>query len=383
MIVAKRFKSLLLSIFDFVPVKIHWLFWCTLSLIAGICWYSNHSVLLLIFGLVSALALLFLQGCRRALLVCFCFFLGFLRPYLINNNYMHVKKIMDNNTLTGTALLVNTEHTKNKYYKYRVSLKLISVHTISNKVACLTNKIIQVYMPKKIEATLADTVFINSLLIKSGNNNNYSGYLMKEGIAATAFVQKLDYKLLYRPDFSLARAVHLLRENLKNRLQKKMSAPTAALFVSIFLGLTSHKSESLNQKIKEKLSYWGTLHYLARSGLHLVLIIIFLSFFLRCVPCHFVVKQSLILVLVGVYALLTWPSISFMRSMLTIVIYQSCIYKNLPVHGLQVITLVCFVLLVYNPFYLFFLDFQLSFAFTFALAWFNELKLLSIVKRFQ
>ena len=98
-------------------------------------------------------------------------------------------------------------------------------------------------------------------------------------------------------------------------------------------------------------------------------------YLLRFFPLHFFLKQLILLLLVLLYHLFTFPSISFLRALITYILYKICVFQNLSYNPLHILSLTTFGVLLVNPFQLFFLDFQLSFGLTFALAWFNEVRL--------
>jgi competence protein ComEC len=145
------------------------------------------------------------------------------------------------------------------------------------------------------------------------------------------------------------------------------------LFSTIFLGNKDGVKKRLNnEKIFFKL--WGISHYLARSGLHLVVFLALLELLLRLIPITFVLKQIISLCIAMIYFLLSWSSLSFMRAFLTFIMYKICLLLGLSSNFLHLVILTCFITLLYNPAHLFFLDFQLSFGLTFALAWFNHIQ---------
>ena len=145
------------------------------------------------------------------------------------------------------------------------------------------------------------------------------------------------------------------------------------LFSTIFLGAHTRDKNTFDD-IREDFITWGIAHYLARSGLHLIVIIVMLMFFLKKIPLNFSVKQIIILFFVICYSLFSWTSISYLRAFLMLILHmicRACSVEYQPFH-IMMITTLCVVL--DNPFQLFFLDFQLSFLLTGALAWHSFLQ---------
>jgi competence protein ComEC len=178
---------------------------------------------------------------------------------------------------------------------------------------------------------------------------------------------------LQRPYFSINRWLIEKRNALLQKAEKKLSPLSFTLFASIFWGKKELNNYHM-EPIKDQFKIWGILHYLARSGLHVLLFIILWNWIFSFLPFRFGIKQLLLgLIIVG-YHLLSWPSISFIRSIISFVFYKICLFNDLQINILHLLALTCTLVLLVNPFQLFFLDFQLSFGLTFALAWLSLLQ---------
>jgi competence protein ComEC len=128
------------------------------------------------------------------------------------------------------------------------------------------------------------------------------------------------------------------------------------------------------EEYKKHFNVWGISHHLARSGLHLLLLIIVFQVVLSALSVSFFMRQFILLGIVLLYSALSWSSVSYMRAFITFIFYTCCNLLKMPVKLLPIIALVTIIVLVFNPAQLFFLDFQLSFGLTFALGWLNHLK---------
>ncbi len=209
----------------------------------------------------------------------------------------------------------------------------------------------------------------NNISRKNNTSATYSDYLCKEGLLGIVCNQKLDYSLLERPAFSLWRMINQYKQSLYRRICNKINAPTSALFSCIFWGMPA---THLNKNIRIIFNNWGLSHYLARSGLHLVIFIVGWMFILQFIPINFKLKQLFLVILCLIYTLLTGQSISFVRAFLISLISHigKAFYQQNTL--LHFICIICLLILLYNPMQLFFLDFQLTFALTFALAFLAE-----------
>jgi ComEC/Rec2-related protein len=213
---------------------------------------------------------------------------------------------------------------------------------------------------------VGDVVFTRNVSIKVPNKDSFKSYAIKEQLLGTARQKQFKAPVIYHPTYSVSRFIQTKRENLARTLQQKMSAGCFKYFSYLFLG--NKKITRHNELIREYCKYWGISHYLARSGLHLVLFAIATDLLFRFLPLPFIVKELTLLCIFIIYALLSWSSISFLRSLLMLCSYKIarlCIQQT---NVLHILCLTTWYVLLVNPIQLFFLDFQLSFGITFLLA---------------
>jgi ComEC/Rec2-related protein len=236
----------------------------------------------------------------------------------------------------------------------------------------LSNHSLYIYSKSISDLQVCSTIVIHKIVIKKVENPSFALYLSKEKVAGTIFIEKLDFKTLSVPP-SWHRYLANWKNNIYLTLQNKMSTKTFALFSSIFLGNRANVKKEMDYA-KEPFKIWGTSHYLARSGLHLVIFVLVWQFLLSLIPIVFWIKQIILISLISTYSLFSWSSVSFERALLMFLIYKFCIISGKPSHYVHLIILVTGIVLILNPLQLFFLDFQLSFGLTFALAWFNHMQ---------
>lgn len=293
--------------------------------------------------------------------------LGFVRNYQTISYYRSFPFNITEKTATIRGILTNYSHNPVSRFSH---CHTIAVHMIQNsKQQTKSSYSIQLYTQKKLTAEVGDTIELKDMCLKHPKDDEFYRYLMKEGIAATGFKQEQHVTLLSRNSISPTRWIFNAKQTLFRTFKAAVNKQTFAFFSAIFLGEKTalKQDKSLESPFKQ----WGIVHYLARSGLHLVIIISLCSFLMQWIPVGFVYKQFLLASLVTLYALLSWTSISFMRALLIFFMYTLCLLSRRPHHLMQLLLLCCFVFLLINPLYVLFLDFQLSFGLTFALAWLN------------
>lgn len=164
------------------------------------------------------------------------------------------------------------------------------------------------------------------------------------------------------------RMIRFRPPSMGNRLleisRQRLSKKAHTLYSAVFLG---HKDLSDSLEIKEPFVRTGLIHFMARSGLHVLMITDLVGKLLKFlfVPWHLSwLLQLLFLIL---YSLFSWPSVSFSRAILMVVLslLGNRIGKNVSFD--HYFYLVLFCTLFTNPYQLFCLDFQLSFSLTMAL----------------
>lgn len=203
---------------------------------------------------------------------------------------------------------------------------------------------------------------LRNIICKHPKNLSFRRYLIKEKIWAVAHPQYLSYKILTQPH-RYQQIINALKQKTFYSSCKYLSSLARNLYTSIFLG---KKAKShMTQENKHSFQVWGLSHYLARSGLHLMILVSILSFFLLAFPIPLQAKHICIALCVACYHLATFPSIAFIRALTMYALYIVCLLTKTPCCSLHILMLTCLATLIYNPLQLFFLDFQLSFAATF------------------
>ncbi len=216
---------------------------------------------------------------------------------------------------------------------------------------------------------VGDTVTLERVFFRPpADGGEYWRYLIKEGLVAHVRARPESFTVVEHPPRSFYRSVSALRNRILESAKKELAPQTFALFTSIFWGKHAVDQRQLDT-IREEFRPWGILHYLARAGLHLTMLIMLLQKAVTFLPLPFMVRTVLGAGLIGAYALLSWSSISFIRAVLVFFLFVLCTLLWTPSHGLYRLTLACFLILLSNPLQLFFLDFQLSFLVTFVFMW--------------
>jgi predicted membrane metal-binding protein len=231
---------------------------------------------------------------------------------------------------------------------------------------------LQIYVAHKPTFIVADHIILHNVQLKPPGDTDFRKYLIKQGVLASLFLTTYTHTLQHRPKYSFQRWIWQKRDVTARAIETKLSRKVYAFFCAVFLGNRTWNKYYV-EKISDEFKQWGAVHYMVRAGLHLVSFVVIWHTLFQFIPLSFVLKQLTLLMICLLYYLLSWSSIAFLRAFLTFLMYKCALILNIGTHSLHTITLITLLVLITNPMHLFFLDFQLSFAVTFALAWFNHI----------
>lgn len=351
----------------FLPFSLPLSIQTTFTIIPGVIAGYGGFYYLIYTGLFFAAGLLL--GCWKrlfsfkktiSLFILFCFAAG--RTFIYINHRAHLFPLY-NVTLEGSVESIT--YTDTKPWRYNAIISVSHIYTIDgwHKIPCT----IQLYTHNAPAFSVADSIHCSIDQI-SQPTGDFVWYLYKEGIDATAFQRTITSHIINHPTYSLQRYIHEKRKKFHQALERKMNSATFALFSSLFLGNRTAIKQDLEEQ-KPLFKAWGISHFLARSGLHLLLFVMILEWLLKLIPLYFRMKQLILIALTMVYTLFSWSGISFIRALYTFLFYKAATLQALPFHSMYALGLVCSIILLYNPLQLFFLDFQLTFLLTFCLIW--------------
>lgn len=268
--------------------------------------------------------------------------------------------------LVGTV--IDYTRVENNLFKHRLTIK---TDLISNQFQQPSKQdfTLYIYTKKFPRAYLGDLILIKNLVLRPNSDQQFQFFLIKNQINASTFIPNLDFKKIYNPNQpTFAKYKRYLLKTINN----KMSAQTKVMFNSIFLGNKLQDKNQINH-IKHNFQTWGIVHYLARSGLHLVIISTIWQTVCRTIWLPLIASNLIILLFIAIFSLLSWTALPFMRALIVIVIYRICQLCHLQLNLIHALNISCIILIFANPISLFGLDFQLSFFLTYGLVLFSQI----------
>ncbi|MBP6869306.1 ComEC/Rec2 family competence protein [Candidatus Babeliales bacterium] len=233
------------------------------------------------------------------------------------------------------------------------------------------NKKVYLFVPfyTKVWIKPHQKIVLKNIIFKHPISTSYQEYLIREKIWATAHQKWLSYSTIEKPSLFMQQMDELYNISFQ-KAGLTLSQLTHTLYLSIFCG-KKFKSQTTTE-IKRLFQYWGISHHLARSGLHLIILIGLLLFLLSFIPCSSSKKQWFVMTLLSFYYITTYPSVAFMRAFYMYIFYTLCKQLHIPSNPLHILLITTLFILTLNPHHLFFLDFQLSFSITALILWFFQ-----------
>lgn len=235
------------------------------------------------------------------------------------------------------------------------------------------NHTLLLYLQKdSASATLkqGDRLLVYTRIAPPANNGNpeefdYVRYLIRKGGSATAYVPSLHWRVMngnHPPTLTLAQVANDCREEVV-MLYRGLNFTDDNL--AVLSALTIGSKENLSDDVKETYSVAGASHVLALSGLHIgflyALLLIIVSTISRRSRRFKPIGLALIIAALWAFAFVTGLSPSVVRSVIMcslVAVASLQPEKTLPIN---ILASTAFLMLVYNPLWLFDVGFQLSF----------------------
>ena len=297
----------------------------------------------------------------------FIFLSGALLLQNQKNENLDILKKIENKKIDILATVTNKENINSNNIKEEILLKVKSLKQNNQYEPANFNLLCYTYTSTNMIP--GQEVKIKDIEIKktgkNKQNNPFRYFLLKNKVLSSFFAKRLNYNIISKNINPIKQFIYKIRKKTFQRIKNKLSKETFPYFSSIFLG---NKKENISSKQKNIFNVWGISHYLARSGLHIVIFIIIWQLIFNFIPIPLKTKSLFLLIVSMIYLAFSWPSLSFMRAFFIFILYNISKIFNKQANFLHILTTICILILINNPIQLFFLDFQLTFALTFALS---------------
>lgn len=357
------------------PYNLHPLSFCVMAYIGGIlaqAYGHGHCALLVVIIFMTA------AYCKKNVytlaIACCCtlFFAGgMVRFFYEKTGYdtLFARPSADRYSCTGRVYDITAY--AHPYFKKRITL-------ITDNLLCTTDptfvyrktSFVYLYTPAHENCQIDDEITIRQIALKKPKMRTDYIRTMRSNVIAIIFDGQPTYTVKKAPGYSWHHYFFDIRSQTSAAVCAHIEKSVQPLYTALFLG---NKTDTpITTYTTSRFSLWGISHHLARSGLHLVIVVWLWLLCLQRLPISYASKYGLLAFLGATYYLLSWSSISFDRACLSFALYKICSYRRTPLDPMHAISLVLLAFLLTCPAHLLCLDFQLSFGLTYALAWFNH-----------
>ena len=348
-----------------------------LGILVGFRFIIPITLVVALFAIaVLSLMLLYYQYRKRFSTTVFFSILSYSAFLLLGimTVYLHQEKYNTNHYLNyiksrdeTIVLSINKVLKPDKYTsKYIASVSQIATNTTTGKVLLLLTdslKLLQLGDKIVIRAT-----FKNIPSPKNPYGFDYNTYMNHQEVYKQLYCAR--YVYLGRAN-SIRKWAASWRKTLISRLKNKgFDSKSFAIFKGLLLG----EKSSIDNALRQDYGRAGVLHILAISGLHIGILLWLLNFvfkWLERIKYGIIIKSIFIITLLWLYALLTGLSPSVVRAVTMFSFVTIGIHLKRGTYILNTFFAALFILLLFNPFYIYSVGFQLSFAAVFGIVLFQ------------
>ena len=362
-----------------------------ISLMIGILlqWYFSLSIFVLFFVgaffIVNYFSFNFLslslkykfRSAQTIFLLCIVAFFGSLITF--NKDLQNKQNWYGNIYKDGDELMLRIDEPVDsmaKNFRLKCSVKYVVQKNVHKPVV---GSLI-VYIEHNAQPlSMGDFIFINKSIRRIQNNGNpgsfnYKQYQAFQQIYHQLYFKKEEYiKLNYSDANYLNEFIFSFQQSVVKNFQLFISQDKQILGIAeaLFIGY----KKDLDQDIVQAYSNTGIVHIIAISGLHLGLLYIGINSLFNLIPLFKKsnwLKAISIIIFLWMFSFITGASASVLRSavMFTCVIIGKALHRKATVYNSLAAS--AFLMLLYNPYFLWDVGFQLSYLAIIGIVWLQK-----------
>ena len=307
-------------------------------------------------------------------IICFIFFCSYM--LILENNYKKITEKYDKQSITIQGVILSNGYEKK--YKTQYEIKVMKIY--NNNTGETEKKQFKVLCDIKgkkddIGLKFGDEIIFSSKFEAPYTERNeggfdYSKYLKTKKIAGSVMSKSENIKLVRRNKVNiLARITNDFKNALLNKIYKILPRDEAGLCATLLLGEKSKIDNDIENSFREA----SLSHMLAISGAHISYILLGVSTVLSYLKIHKKWAKTFICMFLLFFMFLAGGSPSIVRACIMAILNlvagmlfeKSDTFNNLGISA--------FIILLFNPYALLDISFQLSFGGTIGIVTFVEL----------
>lgn len=334
---------------------------------------------LLLFTCLPLLQKLKLYKLQGLVIHCLLINLGMLVTH--QKDERNNKNWYGNRYTPGCTMLVKiNEPLIEKFKSFKSTAVVVAVITKSS-ITTTMGKVI-LYFPKTIanaKPVYGQYLLINAKIEMISNSGNpgsfdYKAYCGLSQLYRQAYLRPSQFQLL---KVIAAPDIFTFLYKSRDYILAKLNAtvPGGERIIGIAEALLIGYKENLDKELLQSYSNTGVVHIIAISGLHLGLIYIMLVRIFNLIPFLHKIKIINVVGILGclwLFSLLTGASASVLRSavMFTCIVTGKYYFRQASIYNSLAAS--AFLLLIYNPLYLWDVGFQLSYLAVYGIVWLQK-----------
>jgi len=201
---------------------------------------------------------------------------------------------------------------------------------------------------------------------------NFKDYMRKQQVYHQVFLNDTNTLFLTSEMTIYGRAAAIRNRINKTLRQYSISKGNLSIINALLLG----QRQDISKDTYKSFTKSGAIHILAISGLHIGLLLLMLSVLFK--PLSYLkygknIVPIIIILLLWMYAFIAGMSASVVRAVTMFSLVTIAMYSNRITNTYNILAISAFLLLLSNPYYVFDVGFQLSYAAVFAIVWIKPL----------
>ncbi len=289
-----------------------------------------------------------------------------------NNHYTHYSNYFETENLIAVTIQEKIKSTtKNDRY-------IATVSTINDSI--VTGKIL-LNSPKEIAIQKLETgvqLLIKGRLIQNKIPFNpyqfdYGKYLENKQIYSQLYLNNKNYLLSPVVHKDLNYYTAKLRSTIIHNLEQADFNPKE---LNVAIALILGQKQDISREVMQDYQFAGAIHILSVSGLHIGFILLFLNFVLKPIPNTkkgAFLKLALTIGLLSLFALIAGLAPSVVRAVTMFSFVAIGYYLRRSTYIYHTIIVSLFLILLFQPYFLFDVGFQLSYIALFFILWLQPL----------
>jgi len=286
------------------------------------------------------------------------------------NQSKHYTKLLDVEKCVGVKVIIYKQLKSTSFHH-----KFLAKITIMNSSA--VTGIVLVNVDKNSTLDIDDVLYVYSDLKKIKNTLNphqfdFRNYMLKQQVYHQLYLNKGNMLKLKSQESLYGIAANIRKKINHTLINYAVSEKNLSIINALLLG----QRQAISKDVYQSFAKSGTIHILAISGLHIGLLMLLLGLLFKPLSYFKIGKKLipfLIISLLWMYAFITGMSASVMRAVTMFSLVTVAMYSNRITNTYNTLVISAFLLLLFNPFYVFNVGFQLSYLAVFAIVFIKPL----------